>query len=230
MSHPGAAAAVPMPLAHTVDSTPAPSTPTPVRSCTPTGRGRPRRWTTTQVTRLSQLWFEALAGICAHVRRGGGGLTPSDIAPARLSQHQIDELQQQYRIADVLPLTPLQQGCSSTPAPRGTRRRRVRGAARLHHDRPARPGPAARCGAHRRHPASQPGGPLLPTVRRAGADHPGDPVAGWQYVELGRRQSISTSRSSGVRRRTRRGLRPRRPAGLPGGTDPHRRATGTGLC
>ena len=41
---------------------------------------------------------------------GGGGLTPSDIAPARLSQHQIDELQQQYRIADILPLTPLQQG------------------------------------------------------------------------------------------------------------------------
>ena len=56
------------------------------------------------------MWFEALAGICAHVRRGGGGLTPSDIAPARLSQQQIDELQRQYRIADVLPLTPLQQG------------------------------------------------------------------------------------------------------------------------
>jgi glycopeptidolipid biosynthesis protein len=62
------------------------------------------------VNRLGRLWFEALAGICAHVRRGGGGLTPSDIAPARLSQQQIDELQQQYRIADVLPLTPLQQG------------------------------------------------------------------------------------------------------------------------
>ncbi|WP_156747935.1 condensation domain-containing protein, partial [Mycobacterium sp. 1465703.0] len=30
--------------------------------------------------------------------------------PARLNQQQIDELQQQYRIADVLPLTPLQQG------------------------------------------------------------------------------------------------------------------------
>jgi hypothetical protein len=56
------------------------------------------------------LWFDALAGICAHMRGGGGGLTPSDIAPARLSQEQLDELQQQYRIADVLPLTPLQQG------------------------------------------------------------------------------------------------------------------------
>ncbi len=90
-------------------STPAPSTPTPARTCTPTGPGRPRRWIT-QVSRLSRLWFEALAGICAHVRSGGGGLTPSDIAPARLSQQQIDELQQQHRVGDVLPLTPLQQG------------------------------------------------------------------------------------------------------------------------
>ncbi|EUA30891.1 linear gramicidin synthetase subunit C domain protein [Mycobacterium xenopi 3993] len=63
-----------------------------------------------QVSRLSRLWFEALRGICAHVRRGGGGLTPSDVAPARLTQQQIDELCQQYRVADVLPLTPLQQG------------------------------------------------------------------------------------------------------------------------
>src|SRR6202011_3164562 len=63
-----------------------------------------------QVGRLSRLWFEALAGICAHVRAGGGGLTPSDIAPARLSQQQLEELCRQYRVADVLPLTPLQQG------------------------------------------------------------------------------------------------------------------------
>ncbi|BBZ39434.1 hypothetical protein MCNS_24970 [Mycobacterium conspicuum] len=63
-----------------------------------------------QVTRLGQLWFDALAGICAHVRAGGGGLTPSDVVPARLSQQQLDELQRQYRVADVLPLTPMQQG------------------------------------------------------------------------------------------------------------------------
>ncbi|BBX09161.1 non-ribosomal peptide synthetase [Mycolicibacterium aichiense] len=48
-----------------------------------------------QVNRLSQLWFEALTGICAHVQGGGGGLTPSDIA-ASLTQEQIDELQRQY--------------------------------------------------------------------------------------------------------------------------------------
>ena len=63
-----------------------------------------------QVRRLSRLWCEALAGICAHVRRGGGGLTPSDVVPARLTQQEIDELQRQSRVADVLPLTPLQQG------------------------------------------------------------------------------------------------------------------------
>jgi non-ribosomal peptide synthase protein (TIGR01720 family) len=48
-----------------------------------------------QVNRLGQMWFDALAGICAHVRGGGGGLTPSDIAVG-LSQQQIDELQRQY--------------------------------------------------------------------------------------------------------------------------------------
>ncbi|GFG50516.1 non-ribosomal peptide synthetase [Mycolicibacterium agri] len=63
-----------------------------------------------EVSRVNTLWFDALTGICEHVRRGGGGLTPSDIAPARLTQQQIDELQRQHRIADVLPLTPLQQG------------------------------------------------------------------------------------------------------------------------
>ena len=63
-----------------------------------------------QVNRLSGLWFDALAGICAHVRGGGGGLTPSDIAPAALGQQQIDELCGQFDVADILPLTPLQQG------------------------------------------------------------------------------------------------------------------------
>ena len=63
-----------------------------------------------QIERLSRLWFEALAGICAHVGAGGGGLTPSDIVPARLTQPQIDELTEHFEVADVLPLTPLQQG------------------------------------------------------------------------------------------------------------------------
>ena len=106
----GAAAAVPMPLAHTVELNAG-------TVDTEVGPQLHADWTwapsaldRAQVSRLSRLWFDALAGICAHVRGGGGGLTPSDIAPARLSQHQIDELHQHYEIADVLPLTPLQQG------------------------------------------------------------------------------------------------------------------------
>ena len=105
-----AAAAVPMPLAHTAELNAA-------TVDTDTGPHLHAAWTwapsaldQAQINRLSQLWFDALAGICAHVRDGGGGLTPSDITPARLSQHQIDELQQLYGIADILPLTPLQQG------------------------------------------------------------------------------------------------------------------------
>ncbi len=106
----GAAAAIPMPLAHTVE----------LNAVTADTDGGPQlhaNWTwapsaldAAQVGRLSRLWFEALAGICALVRAGGGGLTPSDIVPARLSQPQLDEVCQQYRVADVLPLTPLQQG------------------------------------------------------------------------------------------------------------------------
>ncbi|WP_231985700.1 condensation domain-containing protein, partial [Mycobacterium sp. E3247] len=106
----GAAAAIPMPLMHTLE----------LNAATVDTEAGPRlqaHWTWApsaledgQVSRLSRLWFEALAGICAHVRSGGGGLTPSDVAPARLSQKQIDQLQRQCHIADVLPLTPVQQG------------------------------------------------------------------------------------------------------------------------
>ncbi|RAV13557.1 non-ribosomal peptide synthetase [Mycolicibacterium sp. GF69] len=105
-----AAAAVPMPLVHTVELNAG-------TVDTESGSYLRADWTwapsaldDAQVDRLSRLWFDALAGICAHVRQGGGGLTPSDIAPVRLSQHQIDELHVQYRIADILPLTPMQQG------------------------------------------------------------------------------------------------------------------------
>ncbi|MEE6138711.1 amino acid adenylation domain-containing protein [Mycobacterium sp. 050128] len=106
----GAAASIPMPLAHTVE----------LNAGTVDSDAGPHlhaNWTwapsaldDTQINRLSQLWFEALGGICALVRRGGGGLTPSDVAPARLTQEQIDDLSRQLRIADVLPLTPVQQG------------------------------------------------------------------------------------------------------------------------
>ncbi|WP_439646571.1 amino acid adenylation domain-containing protein, partial [Mycobacterium kyorinense] len=106
----GSSATIPMPLAHTVELN---------AGTVDTDAGphlhadwtwAPSSFSESQAGRLSQLWVDALSGICAHVRAGGGGLTPSDIAPAPLSQQQIDELERQYHIADVLPLTPLQQG------------------------------------------------------------------------------------------------------------------------
>jgi amino acid adenylation domain-containing protein/non-ribosomal peptide synthase protein (TIGR01720 family) len=106
----GVAAAIPMPLMHTVELNAG-------TLDTDTGPHLRAGWTwapsaldRAQVSRLGRLWFDALAGICAHVRGGGGGLTPSDIAPARLDQRQIDELCRHYQLADVLPLTPLQRG------------------------------------------------------------------------------------------------------------------------
>ena len=99
----GVAAAIPMPLMHTVELNAG-------TIDTDTGPRLRAGWTwapsaldQARVDRLGRLWFEALAGICAHVRRGGGGLTPSDIVPARLNQQQIDELCRQYQVADVLP-------------------------------------------------------------------------------------------------------------------------------
>ena len=89
-------AAVPMPLAHTVE----------LNAATEDTDAGPRlhaTWTWApsaldhgQVSRLAELWFDALTGICAHVRGGGGGLTPSDITLSGLSQQQIDELERQY--------------------------------------------------------------------------------------------------------------------------------------
>ncbi|WP_156673265.1 non-ribosomal peptide synthetase, partial [Mycobacterium sp. E3251] len=106
----GTSTAVPMPLMHTVDLNAGTAE-------TEAGPQLHANWTWApsalnreQLARLSGLWFEALTGICAHVRSGGGGLTPSDILPARLVQQEIDELERQRPIADVLPLTPLQQG------------------------------------------------------------------------------------------------------------------------
>ncbi|MCV7298533.1 amino acid adenylation domain-containing protein [Mycobacterium barrassiae] len=105
-----AATAVPTPLGHTVELNAG-------TMDTESGPHLHATWTWAlsaldheQISRLGQLWFDALAGICAHVQQGGGGLTPSDVLPARVSQEQIDELTQHYQLADVLPLTPLQQG------------------------------------------------------------------------------------------------------------------------
>ena len=106
----GAATAVALPLGHTVELNAGTVDTDAGPHLQATWTWAPSALDRGQITQLSRLWFEALAGICAHVRGGGGGLTPSDLVPARLSQAQIDELCQRYEIADVLPLTPLQQG------------------------------------------------------------------------------------------------------------------------
>ena len=62
------------------------------------------------VAGLGRSWLEALRGICEHVRTGGGGLTPSDITPVRLTQRDIDELTGTYPLADIWPLSPMQRG------------------------------------------------------------------------------------------------------------------------
>jgi amino acid adenylation domain-containing protein/non-ribosomal peptide synthase protein (TIGR01720 family) len=87
---------LPMPLAHTVELNAG-------TVDTDTGPHLQAVWTwapslldEAQVSRLSRLWFDALAGICAHVRSGGGGLTPSDLELAPMSQQQIDELERLY--------------------------------------------------------------------------------------------------------------------------------------
>ncbi|MEB4212384.1 condensation domain-containing protein, partial [Mycobacterium sp. 94-17] len=106
----GVAGEIAMPLAHTVDLNAA-TVDTDDGPCLQANwMWAPSVLDEAQVERLSRLWFEALAGICAHVERGGGGLTPSDIVPARLTQAQLDALSGQHHIADVLPLTPLQHG------------------------------------------------------------------------------------------------------------------------
>ncbi len=106
----GVAAAISMPLMHTVELN---------AGVVETADGPRLRagWTWApsaldfeQINRLSRLWFDALSGICGYVEDGGGGLTPSDIAPASLSQNQIDELCGQGQVADIVPLTPLQEG------------------------------------------------------------------------------------------------------------------------
>ncbi|MDA3664240.1 amino acid adenylation domain-containing protein, partial [Mycobacterium xenopi] len=106
----GAASAIPMPLPHTVELNAGTVDSDAGAQLHANWTWAPSALDQAKVSRLSRLWFEALRGICAHVRAGGGGLTPSDIAPARLSQNQIDELHRRYQVADVLPLTPLQQG------------------------------------------------------------------------------------------------------------------------
>ncbi|MFE2286473.1 amino acid adenylation domain-containing protein [Streptomyces sp. NPDC059443] len=64
------------------------------------------------LSELAALWTEALSGIAAHAARpGGGGRTPSDFPLTTLTQQDVDTLERAVpELADVLPLTPLQEG------------------------------------------------------------------------------------------------------------------------
>ncbi|MBN7462103.1 amino acid adenylation domain-containing protein, partial [Mycobacteroides abscessus subsp. abscessus] len=105
-----AVTALPMPLTHTVELNASTAETEDGPSLYAAWTWAPSVLDEVQAARLSRLWFDALAGICAHVRSGGGGLTPSDIVPARLTQRELDDLARDHAIDDVLPLTPLQHG------------------------------------------------------------------------------------------------------------------------
>lgn len=105
-----AAAAIPMPLGHSLELTVA-------TLDTGAGAQLSATWTWArsiltddEIGHLTHLWHHALAGIVTHVADGGGGLTPSDITPTTLTQPEIDTLHRELRLADILPLTPMQQG------------------------------------------------------------------------------------------------------------------------
>jgi amino acid adenylation domain-containing protein/non-ribosomal peptide synthase protein (TIGR01720 family) len=91
-----ASARLPMPLAHTVELNAGTIDTDTGPYLSAAWKWAPSALDHAQVSRLNRLWFEALAGICANVRGGGGGLTPSDLAVAGLSQRQIDELERLY--------------------------------------------------------------------------------------------------------------------------------------
>ncbi|MEU4203719.1 amino acid adenylation domain-containing protein [Streptomyces sp. NPDC026294] len=66
----------------------------------------------TAVRTLGQLWLDLLGGLAAHTRTtGAGGHTPSDFPLLTLTQQDVTELEQAVpRLADVWPLSPLQEG------------------------------------------------------------------------------------------------------------------------
>ncbi|WP_329462495.1 non-ribosomal peptide synthetase [Streptomyces sp. NBC_01431] len=65
-----------------------------------------------EVAALAAAWFDALRALAHHGSLpGAGGRTPSDVAPAGLSQREIELLERRRpRPADLLPLAPLQEG------------------------------------------------------------------------------------------------------------------------
>jgi amino acid adenylation domain-containing protein/non-ribosomal peptide synthase protein (TIGR01720 family) len=72
----------------------------------------PTAFSEQDVRLLAEGWFHALKGLVQHCAESGiGGLTPSDVPLAALSQLEIDRLENEYgEIQDILPLSPVQEG------------------------------------------------------------------------------------------------------------------------
>ncbi|MEU4213654.1 condensation domain-containing protein, partial [Streptomyces sp. NPDC026206] len=101
-----------LPLAHTLDLDAA-------SLAHPDGQRLVASWTwpgdllpESDVRAIAHLWFQALTDLAEHCQRpGAGGLTPSDLPLVDISQSGIDRLEATPTgLADVLPLSPLQQG------------------------------------------------------------------------------------------------------------------------
>ncbi|MFJ9343323.1 amino acid adenylation domain-containing protein [Streptomyces sp. NPDC101733] len=65
-----------------------------------------------EVAELAALWFDALRALARDGSRpGAGGRSPSDVAPAAPTQREIELLERRRPgLADILPLSPLQEG------------------------------------------------------------------------------------------------------------------------
>jgi non-ribosomal peptide synthase protein (TIGR01720 family) len=69
-------------------------------------------FTQEEITELAESWFMVLLSIVRYAAQpGAGGRTPSDLPLVNLSQAEIEQIEaEQPPLADILPLSPLQQG------------------------------------------------------------------------------------------------------------------------
>lgn len=68
------------------------------------------RFDESRVTRLIELYREALVTLIEACETRTGGLTPSDVPLADMDQQQLDALENPANIEDILPLAPMQEG------------------------------------------------------------------------------------------------------------------------
>ncbi|MFH9072083.1 non-ribosomal peptide synthetase [Streptomyces alboflavus] len=64
----------------------------------------------TEVRRLAELWLTALRTLAERCATSDGGHTPSDFPLVRVDQQEIEAIEARHPLADLLPLSPLQEG------------------------------------------------------------------------------------------------------------------------